>query len=408
LVAPLAIGTGIGFGLVLGASAVTLSPAAASAVNAAVAALTSCSSSAPCVAATNASTGAGIAGTSAAGPGVRGISTSSYGVSGTSKTGIGVQAVSTSANALYAANNTSRSTIDAVQNGSGPAITATAGAGPAVNATSVSGAGVSGASSATFGAGVSGTEPNGYGIRGAGAFGGYFTGSSYDGVLASTATAGYAGIAGADHSKDGGYGVYGSSDKGTAGTFSQTPGNTQTAFAVYGGTAAGIGSLLMDVRSSDDNGYLDLDDSGNLTITGTLSTSGSCSSGCIASRVRSYAPHEAQPTMEDVGRSRLAQGSAYIALDPAFANVVDATSDYSVLVTPEGDSNGVFVAQRTRHGFIVRENRGGHSSVAFSYRIVAKPYGNTAPRLPMFSLRAHPRTVSPARALPLEVNAAPK
>jgi hypothetical protein len=101
--------------------------------------------------------------------------------------------------------------------------------------------------------------------------------------------------------------------------------------------------------------------------------------------------------MEDVGRARLSAGSAYVALDPAFANVIDPAADYAVLVTPEGDSNGVFVAQRTRSGFIVRENRGGRSTIGFSYRVVAKPFGSTAPRLPMISLRAHPRALTVAR-----------
>jgi hypothetical protein len=97
--------------------------------------------------------------------------------------------------------------------------------------------------------------------------------------------------------------------------------------------------------------------------------------------------------MEDVGKARLIAGSAYVALDPAFANVVDAGSDYAVLITPEGDSNGVYVAQRSRSGFIVRENHAGRSSVVFSYRIVAKPFGLTAPRLPMIALRRRPARV---------------
>jgi hypothetical protein len=126
-----------------------------------------------------------------------------------------------------------------------------------------------------------------------------------------------------------------------------------------------------------------VDDAGNVRISGELYTSGGCKSGCVVGAVRSYAPKESEPTMEDVGSGRLVLGSAYVELDPAFANVVNTNSDYHVLVTPEGDSNGVYVAQRTTHGFLVRENRGGRSTLAFSYRIVAKPYGSTAPRLPM-------------------------
>ena len=58
---------------------------------------------------------------------------------------------------------------------------------------------------------------------------------------------------------------------------------------------------------------------------------------------------------------------------------------YTVLVTPEGDTNGVFVTSKSPQGFEVRENNGGRATVGFGYRIVAKPFDTKAARLPLLS-----------------------
>jgi hypothetical protein len=97
----------------------------------------------------------------------------------------------------------------------------------------------------------------------------------------------------------------------------------------------------------------------------------------------------AQPTLEDNGEAQLVNGMARVALDPAFGATIDRTS-YMVQVTPEGMTRGVLcVTQRTPAGFFVQENMGGRSTVPFSYRIAARPYGSTAPRLPLASMPAH-------------------
>ena len=51
-------------------------------------------------------------------------------------------------------------------------------------------------------------------------------------------------------------------------------------------------------------------------------------------------------------------------------------------MTPNGDTNGLYVAMRTPTGFVVRETRGGRSTLSFDYRIVAHQYGGTGLRLP--------------------------
>jgi hypothetical protein len=82
----------------------------------------------------------------------------------------------------------------------------------------------------------------------------------------------------------------------------------------------------------------------------------------------------------------LQNGNAYVYLDPAFANVIERGAKYLVFITPEGDSRGLYVTEKTARGFVVRENMGGHSTLAFSYRIVAKPLGSHEQRLPMLEL----------------------
>ena len=94
-------------------------------------------------------------------------------------------------------------------------------------------------------------------------------------------------------------------------------------------------------------------------------------------------PSTTEPTVEDFGEARLVNGSARVALDPAFANVIHQRGQYMVFLTPEGDNRGLFVVNRTLNGFEVRESQGGRSTIGFSYRIVAKRFGQDSPRLPV-------------------------
>jgi hypothetical protein len=107
-------------------------------------------------------------------------------------------------------------------------------------------------------------------------------------------------------------------------------------------------------------------------------------------RVVSYAPTEAEPVREDNGSAQLINGVAHVRLDPAFANVIDTHKSYLVFITPEGNSHGLYVTDKTAAGFTAHENMGGTSTLAFDYRIVAKPFGVTAPRLPMLTMPRAP------------------
>ncbi|MFN8526565.1 MAG: hypothetical protein U0821_25970 [Chloroflexota bacterium] len=87
--------------------------------------------------------------------------------------------------------------------------------------------------------------------------------------------------------------------------------------------------------------------------------------------------------VEDFGRGDLVGGVATVALDPEYAATV-VTEGYHVFLTPQGESNGLYATGLGAAGFTVREQQGGKSSVAFSYRVVARRKelaGNRMPRV---------------------------
>jgi hypothetical protein len=84
---------------------------------------------------------------------------------------------------------------------------------------------------------------------------------------------------------------------------------------------------------------------------------------------------------EDYGSGSLSDGAASVALDPTFAQTVNAGVEYHVFLTPKGDCEGLYVANETPTSFEVHEVRGGRSSVGFDYKIVAKRKGRENIRL---------------------------
>ncbi len=101
-----------------------------------------------------------------------------------------------------------------------------------------------------------------------------------------------------------------------------------------------------------------------------------------AAPVTTYAAHQSLPTMEDFGEARLVNGQAIVPLERTFASTIDPSRSYLVFITPLGDCHGMYVAERSASGFVVRELMNGRSTVAFQYRIVAHPYGDRSTRLP--------------------------
>ena len=174
-------------------------------------------------------------------------------------------------------------------------------------------------------------------------------------------------------------------------TFVSNPGNRNEAMDLYGSTTGDANASLVLFDSSN-NAQEIFDVSGNMYINGLLYSSGSCHSGCLVGNKRvasvgAFGTVATEPTIEDDGEAQLAQGQAYVRLDPQFANVIDTASRYLVSVTPEGDCRGLYVADRSPNGFTVRELGGGRASVAFEYRIVARRFGVHASRLPFMGVR---------------------
>jgi len=195
------------------------------------------------------------------------------------------------------------------------------------------------------------------------------------------------------------------------GVFSTTPCNpTSALFRVdgFGATWSTGLSVKGDAYVYFLESSTDISANGDFnTFGGEYLQNGSCVAGCSSSatsmrRVRTYAPRSSQPMIEDDGEAQLISGAGYVRLDPAFANVIDQRADYLVTITPEGDSNGLYVTEKTLRGFVVRENHAGRSSLAFTYRIVTKPFGSIGARLPMVDIPIRaggPRKIGPTRAL---------
>lgn len=98
--------------------------------------------------------------------------------------------------------------------------------------------------------------------------------------------------------------------------------------------------------------------------------------------VGAFASTATRATLEDTGTSRLHDGEAAVRFAPAFARAIDASRGYQVFLTPGGDTRGLYVSAKYEGGFIVRETEHGRSSIAFDYRVVARPFGASDAMLP--------------------------
>lgn len=108
--------------------------------------------------------------------------------------------------------------------------------------------------------------------------------------------------------------------------------------------------------------------SGNLAATGTKSALVPHPDG---SHRAFYCMESPQSWFEDFGIGELDRGTATVHLDQDFSMMVN-TDSYHVFLTPEGDSNGLYISKKTPTSFEVREQQGGSNSLNFSYRVVAK------------------------------------
>ena len=224
-------------------------------------------------------------------------------------------------------------------------------------------------------------------------------GNAY-GVLGSTATTGFgAGVLGsADATTGQAFGVFGQSNSpngnaifghafstsgfptAVVGFLNSPQGGVAGQFVAH--TGAGLilqglsGPNFNQVFSVDANGNLNI--SGNLVVTGTKSSTAKLQNG---REVALYAVESPENWFEDFGSAELKSGVAWVPFDASFAEATNAAVTYHVFLTPNGDSNGLYVARKTATGFEVREHGGGGSNVAFDYRIVVRRRGYEAIRM---------------------------
>jgi hypothetical protein len=87
-------------------------------------------------------------------------------------------------------------------------------------------------------------------------------------------------------------------------------------------------------------------------------------------------------TVQTSGYASLINGESNIAFDEVFAHAVSSETPIVVTVTPDGNSNGVYLSEVSNSGFKVIENNGGKSNVTITYIAIGKRAGYENPQLP--------------------------
>jgi hypothetical protein len=198
---------------------------------------------------------------------------------------------------------------------------------------------------------------------------GYATGANTFGAFGANNDPGGAGVVGIS---SGGMGLLGiSTDSIGAGGTSES--GTGVAATSSTGVALTALSALNDAGEFFGSVFID----GMLTVTGAVSAAVAHPDGGLR---RTYALSSPENWFEDVGTSTLVAGATTVKLADDFAAVV-RSDDYHVFITPEGDSNGLYVSSKSSTGFAVREQQGGKSTLPFSYRVVARLINKPGRRL---------------------------
>jgi hypothetical protein len=135
---------------------------------------------------------------------------------------------------------------------------------------------------------------------------------------------------------------------------------------------AGGGTYPLVLTDLSNNDLFFVDGDGNVYYHGSLNNFARTRDG---NYVKSFGATSTTPSVEDNGTARLYFGVAQVALNPAFARAIDGRSPYQVMLTPDGDTRGLYIAQKTPTSFTVREVQGGHSSILFDYHVYATQFG---------------------------------
>jgi len=283
------------------------------------------------------------------------------GVEGDTKNGIGVKATATAGIAMYGVSST----------------------GNGIDGISTSNAGLVGESDS--GIGVYGNSNSGNGMYA------YATGgaSSFyaDGSAIAVEAHGFGGSASvfAQPFGSGPAGYFDASGNSSYGTIAYSDGSPASFAYKYNGNGADVTGSYIGVigRGTAGSGFpfVATDLSGNdlfwvngngAVFAHSYNTFAPTRNGGSATAFGSQAT---SPTMEDNGTAQLVNGMATVKLDPTFAQTIDASKAYQVMLTPDGDTRGLFVATKTPSGFVVREVQGGRGSISFDYHIYAPAVG---------------------------------
>ena len=334
--------------------------------------LVTCSQIAPnaCEQYKNSSTGTGVEGDSAKGTGVKGTSNTAAAISvlGVANKGTGVEGSSTS--------------------------------GRGVVGSSSSNNGLEGDSSSYNG--VFGSTQTGIGVQGQGGSGIGVLSDSYgstsifaDNLANGNAVEAHGGGSGAsyyaypfgggpaayfDATANSGYGTITYSSGAPAQWASNSNGNGNDTYGSYIGIIARSSTYPFVATDSVGNDLFFIDVAGNVYYHGGLIQFAHTRGGGSAT---TYGNASTSPTLDDNGTAQLVNGMATIRLDSTFASAIDSSRPYQVMLTPDGDTRGLFVASKTSQGFVVREVQGGRSSISFDYHIYAPTLGHANDRMTM-------------------------
>jgi hypothetical protein len=179
-----------------------------------------------------------------------------------------------------------------------------------------------------------------------------------------TGVDGLGGLFGVNGFSSSGYGVWGSSSTGIG-----VLGRSTDLYGVLGRSRNSFAGYFIGPPSTNGS-------SGGLYVSGNIvKVNGEYSEALLhpdGSRRLMYASLSPESWYEDFGRGELVEGRGRVALDPDFAAILGIDDgDYHVFLTPEGDSNGLYVSRRNASAFEVHEQQEGRSSISFSYQVVA-------------------------------------
>src|SRR5262249_40099698 len=124
--------------------------------------------------------------------------------------------------------------------------------------------------------------------------------------------------------------------------------NAASGVGVLGSSPRGIG--VVGTTSTGTAGAF----FGQVVVFGTFIATGGLKSAAVphpdGTHRLTYCMESPESWFEDFGRAQLRGGHAEVRLDPDFAAIV-RTGDFHVFLTPEGETEGLYVSARSEDGF---------------------------------------------------------